>query len=401
MTAATGESGGDRSRSGSEAAREAVSFEAFRREFPMLERFTHLANCSLGARSSAVEAALRRMLDVMAARGAPWDEFEGQTDEARRRFAALIGASPGQIAIVPNASVGAYQVASTLEYAGRDRILATVEEFPSVAHVWLAQRPRGARVTLVGAGDGAVRTEDYLAALDRRTALLSVPLSTYQYAERPAVAELVCAAREAGARSFVDAYQAAGVLPVDVAELGCDYLVAGTSKYLLGLPGLAFLYVREGAAGDLDPALTGWFGRREPFAFDPRRLDFPDGARRFETGTAAVPSLYAANAALELVGRLDLAEVERHIAGLRRQAAEALVSGGEVLRTADRPGAHLALLDPDPPALAGWLAGRDIAVSPRGPVVRLAFHYYNSPGDVAALCGAVQAYRDAGGRTAP
>ncbi len=372
----------------------AVSPEEFRAEFPMLGDLVHLANCSLGARSTAVEAALTGMLDAMAAQGAPWHDFEEQTELARRRFAELIGAAPERIALLPNASIGAYQVASTLEYGDRDGIVTTAEEFPSVAHVWLAQRPRGARVTFTGSGDGSVRTEDYLAALDRRTALLSVPLSTYQYAERPAVAELVRAAREVGARTFVDAYQAAGVLPVDVTELGCDYLVAGTSKYLLGLPGLAFLYVRESEAGDVDPSLTGWFGRREPFAFDPRRLDFPRDARRFETGTPPVPALYAANAALDLIGRLDMAEVEAHIARLWRQAAESLTAGGERLRLPDRPGAHLSLLDPDPPALAGWLADRGIAVSPRGPVVRVSFHYYNSPDDVTALCAAVQAYRD-------
>ncbi len=374
----------------------AVSAAAFRAGFPMLRQVVHLANCSLGARSTAVDEALRTMLATMAERGAPWDAFEEQVGLARERFAALIGAEPGQIALLPNASTGAYQVASTLDYTRRDRVLTTAEEFPSVAHVWLAQRSRGARVTFTGAGDGRVRTEDYLAALDGRTALVSVPLATYQYAERPQVAELAAAARQSGARTFVDAYQAAGVLPVDVRALGCDYLVAGTSKYLLGLPGLAFLYARDGAAGDTDPTLTGWFARREPFAFDPRRLDFPDDARRFETGTPAVPSLYAANAALRLLADLDPGAVERHVAGLRRRAAEALAGAGERLWTAQSPGAHLALLDPDPPALARFLAGRGIAVSPRGPVVRLAFHYYNVPDDVDALCAALAEHRAGG-----
>ncbi|MFD6107806.1 aminotransferase class V-fold PLP-dependent enzyme, partial [Nocardia salmonicida] len=60
------------------------------------------------------------------------------------------------------------------------------------------------------------------------------------------------AGRGGGAEVFVDAYQAAGVEPVDVHRLDCDYLVAGTSKYLLGLPGLAFLYARRPEAADLD-----------------------------------------------------------------------------------------------------------------------------------------------------
>ncbi|MFJ3172971.1 aminotransferase class V-fold PLP-dependent enzyme [Streptomyces roseus] len=380
-----------------QAAPPPVTAAAFRRGFPMLERTVHLASCSLGARSDAVDAALERMQEAIAAHGAPWARFEQEIEGARLRFATLIGAAPEQIAILPNASVGAYQVVSTLALDTRTDIVTTVEEFPSVAHVWLAQRPRGARVLFTGdRSTGRIRPSDYTAVLGPATALVSVPMSTYQYAERPPVAEIVEAGREAGALTFVDAYQAVGAMPVDVARIGCDYLVAGTMKYLAGLPGLAFLYARSGLAGDQDPQLTGWFGRIEPMAFDPLNLDFPAVARRFETGTPAVPAVYAANAALDLFLGVDPADVRRHVAALIDRAARALGAQGERVRRAETPelqGAHLGLYDTDPPALAGWLAGRGIAVSPRGPVVRLSFHYYNSADDVEALCQALREFR--------
>jgi selenocysteine lyase/cysteine desulfurase len=183
---------------------------------------------------------------------------------------------------------------------------------------------------------------------------------------------------------------------VDVTELDCDYLVAGSMKYLLGLPGVAFLYARSAPAGDHDPVLTGWFGRVDPFAFDPTRLDFPAAARRFETGTTAVPAVYAANAGLRLINGLDGAAVARHVTGLVGLAAERLAVAGERLRLAPDPadqGAHVGLLDRDPPALADWLAARGIVVSPRGPLVRIAFHYYNNASDVAAVCAAIEEFR--------
>ncbi|WP_218042098.1 MULTISPECIES: aminotransferase class V-fold PLP-dependent enzyme [Streptomyces] len=381
-----------------------VTPAAFRRGFPMLERTVHLASCSLGARSDAVDEALERMQEAIARHGAPWHRFEQEVDDARQRFASLIGAGADQIAVLPNASVGAYQVVSTLSLKTRDEIVTTVEEFPSVAHVWLAQQPRGARVLFTGDDSGRVRLADYTAVVGARTALVSVPLSTYKFAERPPVAEVVAAGREAGALTFVDAYQAVGVMPVDVTELGCDYLVAGTMKYLAGLPGVAFLYAREGVEPDQDPQLTGWFGRVEPMAFDPLRLDFPAIARRFETGTPAVPALYAANAALALFTDVDLADVRRHIEALIERTARTLTSQGERVRRAESPerqGAHLGLYDNDPPALAGWLAGQGIAVSPRGPVVRLSFHYYNSTDDVEALCQAMREFRALAGPATP
>lgn len=371
----------------------------FRRRFPSLEHTVHLASCSLGARSTALDDAFARMLDAMVAGAAAWHDYEAEVDRARRGYAALVGASPDQVALLPNASIGAYQVASGLALGDRDGIVTTTHEFPSIAHVWLAQRARGARVTFVdddAVADRDVGIEDYERAVDERTALVSVPLATYGRGTVLPVAEIAALARARGAKVFVDAYQAAGVLPVDVDELGCDHLVAGSQKYLLGLPGAAFLYLRDPAARDLDPVLTGWFGRTDPFAFDPRRLDFPASARRVETGTPVVPSLYAATAGLGLVAELDLHDVRRHVAGLVRLAVERLTDQGERLLVASpgaEQGAHVGLLDPDPVALGAWLAERHIAVSPRGPVVRLSFHFYNDEHDVDALCEAVARFR--------
>jgi selenocysteine lyase/cysteine desulfurase len=367
---------------------------AFRSRFPALGRRVHLASCSLGARSTDLDEALDQMLHDMADSGGPWERFEEQVFQARQRFAALIGARVDQVAVVPNASVGAYQVASTVDWSRRPKLVSTTLEFPSISHVWLAQRPRGAQVVHAG------RVEDYAELVDRSTRLVSVPLVGYQYAERLPVADLTRIAHEAGARVFVDAYQAGGTEPIDVGRLDCDYLVMGTLKYLLGLPGLAFLYVREPDRTDRDPSLTGWFGRRNPFGFDPETLDFPAAATRFETGTPAVPACYTGNAGLRLIGELDLSAVREHIQDLADLAVERLTAQGERVHTLPRQrrGAHIGLYDADPPALGRWLAEQGITVSPRGPVVRLSLHYYSNSDDLAVLCAALDQYRTRHGR---
>jgi kynureninase len=90
------------------------SVAEFRGHFPSLEGCAYLATCSLGARSSQVETALLTMLGAMDRFGLAWGQFEEQVSIARSGFASLIGARPEQIAVLPNASVGAYQVASTV-----------------------------------------------------------------------------------------------------------------------------------------------------------------------------------------------------------------------------------------------------------------------------------------------
>lgn len=374
------------------------SQQSFRGQFPALADTVHLASCSQGAASLRLIAALEEFGWSMRAHGAPWDRWMAEVENARRLFAAIIGAEPDEVAIVSCASEGAYQAVSTIDWRRRPVIVAADLEFPSIAHVWLAQRRRGARVRFVPGDDWAAVSEGYAAAVDESAGLVSLPLVSYRGGLRLPVHEIAAAAHAAGARVIVDAYQAVGVLAVNVRDLDCDYLVAGALKYLLGIPGLAFLYVRGGLPGDPPPELTGWFGRADPFSFDPRTLDFAESARRFETGTPAIPSAYGAVAGLRTLREAgtDAASMERHVGVLTALCHDALTTDGErVFSPADPAlrGPQVAIIDDDPGALGAFLAARRIVTSPRGNLLRLSFHYYNNDEDVARVRAAIRDYR--------
>ncbi len=368
----------------------------FRDHFPALADTSHLASCSQGALSDAMTAALLDFQFSIRAHGAPWELWMGKVAEARAGFARLVGADVDEIAVVSTASEGAFHVASTQDWSARPRLVTTDMEFPSVAHVWLAQRPRGAEVVHVPDRDGVVELDDYLALVDERAGLVSVPLISYRNGLRLPVREVVARARELGAKTFVDAYQGMGVEPVDVRELDCDYLVSGSLKYMLGIPGLAFLYVRSGVRDDVAPSLTGWFGRQDPFNFDPRHLDHPTHARRFESGTPSIPSAYGAVAGLSMLEQLDMHRVQQHVTDLTRSLQEQLMAAGEVTRSPKDDalrGPQVALHDADPHALDAHLKAHSVIGSPRGDVVRLSFHYYNDESDVTRAVQAVATYR--------
>ncbi|HEY3681872.1 MAG TPA: aminotransferase class V-fold PLP-dependent enzyme [Streptosporangiaceae bacterium] len=373
-----------------------LSSDRFRAEFPALRDSVHLASCSQGAASVRMTAALEEFQWSIRSEGAPWPRWMAEVEAARTAFAALINAAPDEVAVVGCASDGAFQVASTQDWARRPGVVSTDMEFPSIGHVWLAQERAGARVRYVADDDGTVHADDYAAAIDDTTGLVSVPLVSYRNGLRMPVAEATAAARRHGARVFVDAYQAAGVIPIDVRELDCDYLVAGALKYLLGVPGVAFLYVRGGLADAVPPSLTGWFGRRDPFAFDPRGLDFADTARRFETGTPAIPAVYAAAAGMATLALAEPRAVDAHVAALVDACYDRLAADGRRLWSPKDPalrGPQVALVDDDPDELAALLARRRIFVSPRGHVVRLSFHYYNDAADIEAACRAIREVR--------
>jgi selenocysteine lyase/cysteine desulfurase len=371
-----------------------MTAEHFRAHFPALRDTIHLCSCSEGAQSDRVITAMAEFMYSWREHGAPWGRWMEVVEECRVRFARLIHASPDEVAVVSCASEGAHQVASTLPLQGARRAIVTNDlEFPSVGHVWLAQaEARDGRVHHLPAPDGRVTLEDYRSAVDDSVALVSAPLASYANGLRLPLRQIADLTHAAGARLFVDAYQGAGVLPVDVHALDCDYLVAGALKYLLGAPGIAFLYVRGEILEEHRPLHTGWFGRANPYAFDPRVLDFSTTARRFETGTAAIPAAYAAAAGLSLIEELDMKAVERHVADLAERLQRLLLDQGARLYSPlerEARGPQVTVRTDVPEGLTAFLARRRILASPRGSAVRLSLHYYNTASDVEAAAAAI------------
>src|SRR6185503_8955793 len=104
------------------------------------------------------------------------------------------------------------------------------------------------------------------------------------------VARIARRAREVGALTLIDAYQAVGTVPVDVQAMGLDVLAGGSVKWLCGGPGAAYLYVRPRVRDQLRPALTGWLAPERTFEFDTGPMRPDPGPRRFWTGTPGIPA---------------------------------------------------------------------------------------------------------------
>ncbi len=221
--------------------------------------------------------------------GSPWELWVDQYEAARTAFAQFINASPDEVAIVTSASAGINSIASALNFRERRKVVMGEFEFPTMGHVWLAQRARGADVQFVKAEGNRIPAASYEKAIDRDT--LIVPLTHVCFkngfrSERKAITQI---AHSAGALVMLDDYQDSGTRPIDVKAMDLDFYVTGTLKYLLGPPGLAFLYVRKDLISSLVPTVTGWFAQANPFAFDPQNIDLSPTARRFESGSPSVP----------------------------------------------------------------------------------------------------------------
>jgi len=363
----------------------APELAALRSRFPILGHKTYLYNCSQGALSDAVEAGMAAYAASWRTSSAPWDEWMAAYDTLRAGFARLINASPDEIAIVTSASAGINPIANALAFDSRNKVVMGEFEFPTMGHIWLAQRPRGADVHfLPGAGD-AVPLDRYEEAIDDRTRVVPLTHVSFLNGFRSDVAAVTRIAHARGALVFLDGYQDCGTRPLDVKALGVDFFVSGTLKYLLGPPGLAFLYVRREHIENLSPTITGWMAQRDVFAFATQVLDPAPSARRFESGTPPIPNIYQAQPALDLLGTIGLEKIAAQIAHLTRAFIDGARSLGIACKTpADSVGPLVVLRSADPAAAIARLTERGVIVSARRDGIRFSFHVYNSLDDVDA-----------------
>jgi selenocysteine lyase/cysteine desulfurase len=368
-------------------------FRKFRSRFPIFRSTIYLNSCSQGALSDCVEESLREYMESWRARGSPWDHWVEAAEDLRAEFASMIGASPEEIALSFAASTALYAVASSLEYRARPEVAVGELEFPTLCHIWLAQERRGARIVWVRAAGPAPLPEDYSLKLSERTLLVPVTHVGFRDGCRLDPRGIARVAHGAGAMFLLDDYQSCGTRPIDVRSVDADFYVAGSLKYLLGAPGVAFLFVKRELIERFHPTLTGWFAQKNPFAFDIRRNDPADSAARFQTGTPAIPSVYAARAGLRLLRELGLDQVRERIAQLSRQFIRGAIDRGLRLKTPENSEGPLVVVEGRDTQSAAETVRRlerlGIIVSSRDSGIRVSFHAYNAPEDVDAVLEAL------------
>src|SRR2546430_5007991 len=274
----------------------------YRSEFPIFRDGIYLNTCSLGALGERTRRRAAEFLDVWQRRGASawYDVWWAALGELRARYGRVVNAAPAEIALAPSISVALSAVAEALDYTRRPRVVVTSLDFPTVAYQWLAKRPRGVELVVVESPDQvSVPVEAIARAVDDHTALVATSHVYFTSGAIQDIRTVADVAHARGALCLIDAYQAVGQIPVDVRAAGVDVLTAGGLKWLLGGTGIVFAYIKEELAKRLEPTIAGWFGHRDQFAFDSRRLTFHDDARRFELGTPALAAVYAQLGGLE------------------------------------------------------------------------------------------------------
>jgi len=367
--------------------------EAWRDEFPILQTRTYLNSCSLGPlsrRSMGYLGEFQALWNTMGA-SAWYELWLGRLDTLRGRVAELWSAQGSEIALMPSVSAALGSIATCVDYGRRNRVVVSDLDFPTSIYQWMI-RP-GVEVVRVPSEDGiGIPAERWAEFIDDRTAMVVTSHVFFSSGYIQDIAAIATLARTAGALMVVDGYHGPGQFPVDPRALGADVYAGGPLKWLLGGPGLAFLWVREERIAEMDPTITSWFGAQNQFQFEPDRFEFRDDARRFELGTPALPTVYTALGGLEIILEVGADRIRARNAFLTADLVDRLRDADFELRTAaetDRRSAIVMARSTDAGRAVDELARGGIIVDRRGDHVRISPHFFNTVEENAAVVAAL------------
>jgi selenocysteine lyase/cysteine desulfurase len=336
----------------------------------------------------------------------PWmvsiDDWLAVPDAVRSKAARLFGCGGEDLALVPSVAYGSATAAANLALRKGQIVLTLAGEHPSAVNAWIVAAARhGAAVQSVQHG-GATWTDAILAAVGPATAIVVVPACHWLDGREVDLLRVAAAVRAVGAALVVDATQAIGVLDIDLAAIDPDFLMAAGHKWLLGAPGLAYLYVapRHQQGRPLEEHAWARCGGLIASELDRPLADRVPGAARFDaSGIHAGLAIAMAAVALDQLSDWGVARVRRRLhAWQQRMLAELRERGlGDWIAVADHPH-HCALRPPradaaDCQQLVDWLASQGIIAAARGSTIRISPYLHSSDGDAGQLARALACWQ--------
>ncbi|HEX2831495.1 MAG TPA: aminotransferase class V-fold PLP-dependent enzyme [Thermoanaerobaculia bacterium] len=326
--------------------------------------------------------------------------FFDVADGLRSTIATLIGGSAQEVALTTGASTGLQVLALHLGWSPGDEIIIAGGDFPLQYAVWKPMEERaGALLKVVPPRDGVLLADDVVAAITKRTRVVSLGHARFDTGALLDVAPIAAACRASGAWFVLDISQSCGAVPIAVSELGADVVVCAGYKWLLAPYGTGFLWIDDARLDELLPGPFYWTGQSVS-DFASLRFDRPEpsrDAKRFDAAESATQlnlNLAAFRASIDLVARIGADTVLRHgldlIDTLFAQLPPHCVPASPLDHKARGAfGSFTAGSAEATAALHEQLRQRGIFVSLRQGKIRVAPHLFNSPQQIGMLIDAL------------
>lgn len=375
---------------------------SYRELFPVTKSGTiYLNHAATSPLLTKVVAAINKYLDERSTTEIDnYSSFQNTLTETREFTARLLNTTPDRVAFFDNTTNAINLLATGIEWKTGDRIVLNDIEFPANVYPFLNLKRLGVEIDFVKNRDGRILLEDIESVITPRTKLLSIShvqfLTGYR-SDLRAISE-ICTKR--GIIFSVDAIQSAGVVQVDVKQMGIDFLAAGGQKWLMAPQGIALAYVSEETQQRIKQAYLGWTSIKNFFGdFTRYRLDLDESARRYESGTQNYIGITSLHESLSILLEAGIDAIEEHVLDLSDILISELRTLG--LRAYVNSPRHersgiVSIPVSNAEVYRAELEKKQIKVAVRQGMIRVSPHFYNTEDEVRTLIESLGRIRSVG-----
>jgi selenocysteine lyase/cysteine desulfurase len=373
---------------------------------PAAERSAYLDHAAMSPlprpTGLAVEAWLKEAVEI----GNPvWPNWVKRVEAMRADAAKLVGAHADEIALVTNTTAGISLVAEGFDWRNGDNVVTLADEFPSNVYPWFNLASRGVETRRVPTDlSGRLDLDRLGEACDQRTRIVTASWIGFATGYRHDIRQIASIAHQRGALLLVDAIQGLGAFPLDVNDLGIDFLAADGHKWLLAPEGAGIAYIRREHLDKLRPTGVGWHSVPVGQDYTHIELNLRPTAARFEGGSQNNAGLIALGASLKLLMELGIGSLSAAILDITDRACERLTELGARI-VSDRRAEHrggeqrsgivsFEFPGRDPLAVKRHGLRQNVVFGCRAGRLRISPHAYNNEEDLDRLIQALESYRE-------
>src|SRR5581483_3673544 len=252
----------------------------------------------------------------------------------RTRLGDLLNCDANDVGFVPSTCDGLAAIANSVDWRPGDNVVIPECDFQGVHHAWLNLARRGVEVRSVRMPNGFVEMDALFASVTSKTRAISISHVQMHNGFKIDIGALGQFCRERGIHSVVDAIQSVGVEPIDVTAANIDVLVFGAYKFLMGIPGIAVLYINRRVLDQLHPDRGGKLNVAFSESGAPT---WADGPLRYQVGSLNEAALWVLDRSLDLLLTVGVDEIKSHVSSLVNRLDRELRKVGVQVTSSEDP----------------------------------------------------------------
>jgi cysteine desulfurase / selenocysteine lyase len=312
--------------------------------------------------------------------------FKSVAHETKEMIGEMINCSGDRIAFLDNTTNGIIWLAQGIDWKPGDIIILNDVEFPANVYPFLQLKEKGVEIDFIKSTNGIVTAEEVIEAIKLQTRLISISFVQFLSGFRVDLEKIGKVCKEKEIIFCVDSIQGLGAVRLDVEKSNIDFLANGTQKWLLGLQGLAFIYVRKELQDKMKSAPIGWLAVKDAWNLLDFDLTTKETAERFQPGTLNNLGIYAFNSSMKLFREFRFDEIEKQVLSNSKYFIDELEKIGYESPLRSLPEEHLSGIvsfrNKNVSKIFENLSQKKIVCSLREGYIRFAPHFYNTKQEI-------------------